>query len=169
MNPPLLKSFLKTNPIVIITEPDERLHKVSTDYLENNSKDLIKLKKIMHELMTSAQGIGLAAPQVALNLNILLINLISGKNNEIRTPTLMVNPKIIEHSGTNSIAEGCLSLPGIEVEVKRSRNVTVEFIDEYLKLQKLELTGINSICLQHEIDHLFGILMDQYISPESVS
>lgn len=169
MNPPLLKDFLETNPIVIITEPDPRLHNVSTDYVENNSKDLVKLKQVMLKLMTEANGIGLAAPQVALNLNILLISILSGERNEHRAHTLMVNPKIVAQSGTNSIAEGCLSLPGLEVVVNRSRNVTVEFLDEYLKPQKLELTGINSICLQHEIDHLKGILMTEYVNPGSVS
>jgi peptide deformylase len=169
MSPILLKSFLTTSPIVIITEPDERLHKVSTDYVENKSKDLVKLKEIMYKLMTDAHGIGLAAPQVGLNLNILLINILSGENFEKRQPTLMVNPKITSHSGTNSISEGCLSLPGMEVVVSRSKDVTVEFLDEYLKPQKLDLTGINSICLQHEIDHLKGILMTEYLSPESAS
>lgn len=162
MNPPLLKKFLAQPSFEIITEPDERLHRVSTDYLENDSLDLIKLKEIMYNLMTSAQGIGLAAPQVALNLNIILVMIFSGDKNEERTPTLMVNPKITEISGIQSIKEGCLSLPGMQVEVPRCQEIKVEFLDEFLNPQTLFLNGINSICVQHERDHLLGILMSQY-------
>jgi peptide deformylase len=81
----------------------------------------------------------------------------------------MVNPKITKTLGHNSIKEGCLSLPGLEVEVPRALDITVEFMDEYLQLQKLDLTGINSICVQHERDHLLGILMTSYQEPPIIS
>lgn len=154
-----LKDFL-SQKIEIIFEPDERLRKVSPLYEEWDLKNLKQLKDKMYELMTSAQGIGLAAPQIGLNLRILLM--LEIKENS-RIPILVVNPQVLEKQDEACIEEGCLSIKDKRVFVKRAAKVKVKYFNENQQEQIRFFEGINAICIQHEIDHLDGILMTDYL------
>lgn len=154
-----LKDFFK-NPIQIIQEPDPRLRIKSSRVLFEPIADLIKLKQLMLFLMTQDRGIGLAAPQIGLNLRIILILHIQG---DLKTPLFMINPEIISKSGSTCIEEGCLSIKGQKVEVPRAEQVVVKYQDEHSQNHQITLNDINAICVQHEIDHLDGILMTDYL------
>ena len=146
----------------ILTIPDKRLKQKSSD-VENFDKDLAKMVKDMFEtLYASGNGIGLAAPQVGIKKRIVVIDLKEeGKSN----PMTFINPKIIFYSEEKFVnEEGCLSIPGFYADVSRSNSVEVEWEGLDRKKNKKKLTGLMSICIQHEIDHLDGILFIDYLS-----
>ena len=146
----------------ILTIPDKRLKQKSSD-VENFDKDLAKMVKDMFEtLYASGNGIGLAAPQVGIKKRIVVIDLKEeGKSN----PMTFINPKIIFFSEEKFVnEEGCLSIPGFYADVSRSNSVEVEWEGLDRKKNKKKLTGLMSICIQHEIDHLDGILFIDYLS-----
>ncbi len=146
----------------ILTIPDKRLKQKSSD-VENFDKDLAKMVKDMFEtLYASGNGIGLAAPQVGIKKRIVVIDLKEeGKSN----PMTLINPKIIFYSEEKFVnEEGCLSIPGFYADVSRSNSVEVEWEGLDRKKNKKKLTGLMSICIQHEIDHLDGILFIDYLS-----
>ena len=146
----------------ILTIPDKRLKQKSSD-VENFDKDLAKMVKDMFEtLYSSGNGIGLAAPQVGIKKRIVVIDLKEeGKSN----PMTFINPKIIFYSEEKFVnEEGCLSIPGFYADVSRSNSVEVEWEGLDRKKNKKKLTGLMSICIQHEIDHLDGILFIDYLS-----
>ena len=146
----------------ILTIPDKRLKQKSSD-VENFDKDLAKMVKDMFEtLYASGNGIGLAAPQVGIKKRIVVIDLKEeGKSN----PMTFINPKIIFYSEEKFVnEEGCLSIPGFYADVSRSNSVEVEWVGLDRKKNKKKLTGLMSICIQHEIDHLDGILFIDYLS-----
>jgi peptide deformylase len=115
----------------------------------------------MFELMTKKNGIGLAAPQVGLDMRLVIVS----------TPDIdavaMVNPEIIGRSGSQLGAEGCLSFPGTFIEVERSEEVTVSYQDFKGKHKTLTAAGLFARCIQHELDHLDGVLFLDF-SSESV-
>jgi len=119
-----------------------------------------KMKKLLREMtatMLAKDGIGLAAPQVGVNERAVILNLRIDKK---KWQTIaLVNPEILDTSvATECGEEGCLSLPKIWGEVERHTNATVKFLDENGAPRILELDGINARAVQHEIDHLDGIL-----------
>jgi len=144
----------------ILTGPDNKI--LRTKSIEIARKE-IKKKKIVNLLRDmrdtlSADDLGLAAPQVGFNLRAVLVRLNSG------TPharvMAMINPEIISAGPETEIAEeGCLSLPNIFVKVKRLKSLTVKFFDERGEEQILEFKDLNARIIQHEIDHLDGILI----------
>lgn len=146
----------------ILTIPDKRLKQKSSD-VENFDKDLAKMVKDMFEtLYASGNGIGLAAPQVGIKKRIVVIDL---KEEGKSTPMTFINPKIIFYSEEKFVnEEGCLSIPGFYADVSRSNSVEVEWVGLDRKKNKKKLTGLMSICIQHEIDHLDGILFIDYLS-----
>ncbi len=117
----------------------------------------------MYETMADAPGIGLAAPQVNISKRFLVID-ISHYDPE-QKPICLVNPVIIEKSGTTTFEEGCLSLPDFREEVERFKRIKVEYLDEFGKKQNIEDDGLLAIVIQHEIDHLDGIVAADRISP----
>lgn len=106
----------------------------------------------MAETMYKFDGIGLAAPQVGRAIRAVVIDIGNGKLME------MINPAIIQKEGTCMDSEGCLSVPGIFGEVARAEKVTVEYTTRYGKKRKLEADALLARCIQHELDHLNGIL-----------
>ncbi len=146
----------------ILTIPDKRLKHKSSDVRDFDEK----LEKIVADmfdtLYASGNGIGLAAPQIGISKRIVVIDLKEeGKQNQI----VLINPKIISTSDENSInQEGCLSIPGYYADVERSNEVRVEWSDVNGKKIKKKCSGLLSICIQHEIDHLDGILFIDYLS-----
>ncbi len=147
----------------ILTIPDPRLkHKSSKiDFFDVKLKDIVN--DMYETLYASGNGIGLAAPQVNIRRRIVVIDL---KKDDKPSPITFVNPIITKFSEEKFInQEGCLSVPEYYADVERSKEVEVEWFDESGKKKKRKLSGLLSICIQHEIDHLDGILFIDHLSP----
>ena len=116
----------------------------------------------MFATMYGAPGIGLAAPQVGVPLRLAVVDL---QSNDLRAPMVLVNPEIIRVSEDWAVREeGCLSLPGQYADVSRPARVAVRYHDEAGALHEVEAEGLLAACLQHEIDHLDGVLFVDHIS-----
>lgn len=147
-------------PLIIL--PDPLLRQVSTS-IERVDADLRKLVDDMLETMYEAPGIGLAAIQVGVPRRLLVIDI--SKEDEGKRPLVFINPEIITSSDERSVyEEGCLSIPDYYAEVERPASVTVKSIDRDGKEQVTVAEGLLATCLQHEIDHLNGILFIDHIS-----
>jgi peptide deformylase len=139
----------------VLFHPTESLRQQSVDivYFDNFLKLFVDQ---MIDTMYTYGGVGLAAPQVGVNRRIIIVDPSAGDDaKELR---VMINPKIIASSGEVFGEEGCLSLPGRRGEVKRNETVTVEFFNIDGTKQLLFASGFLAVIIQHEIDHLSGIL-----------
>ena len=146
----------------IIIEPDPILRKKSKN-LEKVDDDLRKLMDDMLETMYSAPGIGLAAVQIGTLKRLIVIDIT--KDDQKKNPIFLINPKIIKKSKNTSIyEEGCLSLPGHFAEIERPSECQIDYIDYNGKEKNLKASGLLATCIQHEIDHLNGILFIDYLS-----
>ena len=117
----------------------------------------------MVETMHQANGVGLAAPQVGVSLRVAVIQ-IPGEE-----PITIINPKIVKRTGEREVTEGCLSVPGYYGEIKRSAEVTVKGKDCHGKAIRIKATGLMAEALDHEIDHLNGVLyIDHIEGPEKL-
>jgi len=145
----------------IIIEPDPILRKKCVP-LEKVDGYLRKLMNEMLETMYKAPGIGLAAIQIGILKRIVVIDI---SKEEEKKPLFLVNPEIIFTSKkTSTYEEGCLSLPGQYAEIERPAECHVRYIDYNGKQKKLKADGLLSTCIQHEVDHLNGILFIDYLS-----
>ena len=118
----------------------------------------------MLQKMYDTHGVGLAAPQVGILKRLVVIDVGSKEGQE--KPLLMVNPEIIEKSEEiKKASEGCLSVPNQYAPVERFASVTVSYLDENGVRQEISADGLLAVALQHEIDHLNGILFIDYLSP----
>ncbi len=145
----------------IITEPNTLLRKISepVEKIDNNLKSFMK---DMIETMYEAPGIGLAAVQLGILRRVIVIDISKDEN---KNPLFIVNPKILNISKEKTIyEEGCLSLPGHFAEIERPAECTLEYLDFNGKKKKLKANGLLATCIQHEIDHLDGILFIDYLS-----
>lgn len=146
----------------ILTYPDPFLLK-KTAPVEKVDDAIQQLIDDMAETMYTAPGMGLAAPQVGIDKRLLIYD-ISPKEGE-RDLRVLINPKIVETRGSQlSENEGCLSIPDFRADVKRFDWVRVEALDRYGDPVTIEDDGMHSIVLQHEIDHLDGVLFIDRIS-----
>ena len=146
----------------IVIEPDPILRKKSVP-LDTVDDNLRKLMDDMLDTMYAAPGIGLAAVQVGILKRLVVIDI--SKENEKKKPIFLVNPKIVLRSKKTSIyEEGCLSLPGHFAEIERPKECEVNYIDYHGKERKLKAKGLLSTCIQHEVDHLDGVLFVDYLS-----
>lgn len=123
---------------------------------------LRSLIRDMFETMYGAEGIGLAAPQVGVGKRIIVVD-VSPVDKAV-APVALVNPEIVERKGSAAGVEGCLSVPGVQGEVVRAETVEVRGLDEQGKPLRIRAAGILSRALQHEIDHLDGILFIDRVS-----
>ncbi len=147
-------------PLIIL--PDPVLRQVSKP-IERVDADLQRLTDDMLETMYDAPGIGLAAIQVGVPRRMLVIDL--SKEGEEKQPLVFINPEIVGSSDDRSVyEEGCLSIPDYYAEVERPAKVTVKYLDREGKEQSVEADGLLATCLQHEIDHLNGVLFIDHIS-----
>ena len=145
----------------ILTEPDPFLRQKSSE-VEKVTDETRKLMDDMLETMYDAPGIGLAAIQIGVPKRVIVIDL---SRDEKKNPLYFVNPKIIKKSDTDSTyEEGCLSVPGQFAEVDRPDKCHVSFLDYNGKKQELKAEGLLATCIQHEMDHLEGILFIDYLS-----
>ncbi|RLP28518.1 peptide deformylase [Mesorhizobium sp. YM1C-6-2] len=151
---------MSIKPLVILPDPVLRL--VSKP-VERVDAPLLKLADDMFETMYDAPGIGLAAIQIGEPLRMLVIDL--AKEGEEPAPQVFINPEILEKSDERSVyEEGCLSIPDYYAEVERPAKVRVRHLDREGKEQEVEAEGLLATCLQHEIDHLNGVLFIDHIS-----
>ena len=146
----------------IVIEPDPILREKSVK-LEKVDDELRTLLDDMLETMYAAPGIGLAAVQIGILKRLIVIDI--SKDQEKKSPLFLINPEIIFKSKKTSIhEEGCLSLPGHFAEIERPAECQVKFIDYNGKKKELQANGLLATCIQHEIDHLNGILFIDYLS-----
>ena len=146
----------------IIIEPDPVLRKKS-EMLETVDDELRALLDDMLETMYAAPGIGLAAVQVGILKRLIVIDI--SKDKEKKNPLFLINPEIISLSKKTSVyEEGCLSLPGHFAEIERPAECKIKFIDYNGKENELKATGLLATCIQHEVDHLNGVLFIDYLS-----
>jgi len=146
----------------IIIEPDSILRKKSAT-LEKVDDSLRELLDDMLETMYSAPGIGLAGVQIGILKRLIVIDI--SKDKEKKSPLFLINPVIISKSNNTSVyEEGCLSLPGYFAEIERPAECQIEYVDYNGKKKDLKASGLLATCIQHEIDHLNGILFIDYLS-----
>ena len=147
----------------ILLVPNELLRQ-KADRLINITSEDIKIANQMMDTMIKAPGVGLAANQVGILKQIITINF-EDKENDKRANYILFNPSIIEYSEEKVIMEeGCLSLPEQYADIERPKKIFLEYIDENEKNIKKEIDGYEARILQHEIDHLSGILFVDYLS-----
>ena len=143
----------------ILRYPDARLHKVAVPVTVFDGS-LRKLAVDLAETMYAAPGVGLAASQVDVHKQVIVVD-VSERRDSLVT---LVNPQIIESYGESDIEEGCLSLPGIYDTVPRAERVKVRAWDANGKSFILEAQGLLAVCIQHEMDHLRGKVFVEYLS-----
>ena len=146
----------------ILTEPNKILRQKSLP-VENVDKEIQILMDDMLETMYAAPGIGLAAIQVGIPKRIIGLDIVQkeGKKN----PIFLVNPQIIEKAKNHSTyEEGCLSVPGQFAEIDRPEKCHVKYLDYYGEKKEIKAEGMLATCIQHEMDHLEGILFIDYLS-----
>lgn len=153
-------SIMTIKPLIIL--PDPVLRQVSTP-IETVDADVRRLADDMLETMYDAPGIGLAAIQIGVARRMLVLDV--SKEGDEKTPLVFINPEIVASSDTYSVyEEGCLSIPDYYAEVERPAVITVKHLDRDGKEQTIEADGLLATCLQHEIDHLNGVLFIDHIS-----
>ena len=150
----------------ILVEPDPRLHQVANP-VETVDAGILKTLDDMVETMYASQGIGLAATQVGILKRMIVVDVDwdPEKGVSSRKPLKLINPEILWKAEEEAVLkEGCLSVPGQYADVIRPAGVKVKYLDIEGNPQEIEASGILSACLQHEIDHLNGIVFLQHLS-----
>ncbi len=147
----------------VLKFPDPRLRRVSEPVSEVTPA-LRELARDMLEVMYDEPGIGLAAPQVGVHQRLVVLDTAWSEEGGERNPRVLVNPEIVHREGRIVWTEGCLSVPDFQAEVERSERVRVVARDLDWKELEIDATGLEAVCLQHEIDHLDGILFIDRIS-----
>lgn len=144
----------------ILRYPDARLHKLALPVTVFD-EGLRTLVRDITETMYAAPGVGLAATQVDVHRQIVVVDVSERRD----SPVVLVNPEVVDASGVSDIEEGCLSVPGIYDTVERAERVRVRAYDQHGKAFTLEAQGLLSVCIQHEMDHLKGKVFVEYLSP----
>ncbi|MCV2528802.1 MAG: peptide deformylase [Candidatus Lightella neohaematopini] len=137
-----------------------KLLKKKASLVSKIDRDINKIINDMFETMYISKGIGLAATQVSINKCIIVID-ISKKHNQ---QLVLINPKIIKRTGKIIMEESCLSIPNISAPVIRSEKIILQSLNYYGKLFELQAESLLSVCIQHEIDHLNGLLFIDRLS-----
>jgi len=143
----------------ILNYPDDRL-RIKATPVENVDGRIAQLVDDILETMYAAPGIGLAATQVNVHEQIIVMDIGENKSR----PLTFINPEIIAQDGVQAIDEGCLSVPGIYEPVDRARHIQVRAIDQQGNPFEMEAEDLLAVCIQHEMDHLRGKLFVDYLS-----
>ena len=146
--------------LTILEYPDKRLRTIAKP-VDSVDSALNTLIDDMFETMYEAPGIGLAATQVDVHKQLLILDVSEDRSR----PMVFINPRITAKDGSQIYQEGCLSLPGIYADVKRWNQITVEALDRHGKPFTLEADGLLAVCIQHEMDHLAGKVFVDHLSP----
>ena len=151
---------MKIYPILTIPDPVLRKEAASVERVDD---DLRRLMDDMLATMYDAPGVGLAAPQIGISRRIIVMD--AARDDDPPDPLVMVNPRLLSRSDEMRVhEEGCLSIPEVTAEVERPAKARVAFLNREGKLQETELEGLLATIVQHEIDHLNGILFIDYLS-----
>jgi len=146
----------------ILIEPNEVLRQKSTP-VENVNSEIQMLMDDMLETMYAAPGIGLAAIQVGVAKRIIVLDIEHKEGS--KKPIFIINPEVIHKSETNfTYEEGCLSVPGQFAEIDRPDKCHLKYLDYYGQQKEIKAEGMLATCIQHEMDHLEGILFIDYLS-----
>ena len=148
----------------VITYPNPILRRKSEDVTKFDS-ELHTLLDDMYETMIDHNGVGLAAIQIAVPQNVLIICL--PDENDVQDPTDVIeaiNPKIVERDGEQVFTEGCLSVPGFNEDIKRAEHIVVAYKDRHGEEHRMEAEGFLAVAWQHEMDHLEGHLFIEKLS-----
>lgn len=143
----------------ILRFPDPRLKTVAAPVARIDDS-IRTLARDMAETMYEAPGIGLAATQVDVHKRVIVIDVSETRDDLL----VLVNPQLVEESGSQVCEEGCLSVPGIYDKVERAERVVVNYLDLDGKAQSIEADGLLAVCLQHEIEHLDGHVFVEHLS-----
>jgi peptide deformylase len=143
----------------ILVYPDPRLRKLAKPVLEVDDK-IRQLVSDMTETMYDAEGIGLAATQVDVHQQVIVMDISEARDQSL----ILINPTIVKQDGEQVYDEGCLSVPEYYAPVKRAQNVQITALDQSGKQFDLAAEGLLAICIQHEMDHLLGKVFVDYLS-----
>jgi peptide deformylase len=143
----------------ILRYPDERLHTLATP-VDTVNGEIRRLVEDMAQTMYSAPGVGLAATQVDVHKQVIVID-ISETHDQL---LVLINPVILKTRGISDFEEGCLSVPGIFERIERAEWIKVRALDRAGQPFELEASGLLSVCIQHEMDHLQGKVFVEYLS-----
>lgn len=150
------KKKLEKPPYEIVYLGDRALRQ-SAKRVSRVDAEIRQLAREMLQSMYSADGIGLAAPQVAVQKQLIVVD--CDPENAATPPVILINPAIKKYSKDECVyQEGCLSIPGVYLDVKRPETIEVAYKDEQGRPRKLTANGLLSRCIQHEMDHLTGVL-----------
>ena len=158
-----------------IDNPPLEIYKLGSNTLRTTAKriskvdvDTRKLAREMLQSMYSAKGIGLAAPQVGISKELLVIDI--NFEDSAAEPLILINPEITAFGSTlNSYEEGCLSIPGVYLNVIRPSTIKLKFRDEMGRPRKMNADGLLARCIQHEVDHLKGVLFVDRVTSKKTS
>ncbi len=154
--------LIEYNKLDIVRYPAIYLRKI-TKTVKKDELDFQKLIQKMFEIMYSYEGVGLAANQIGLNYRVFVMNVKQDKNKE--GEKVFINPIILNKEGVQDGDEGCLSIPGIFLNIKRAFKIKVKALDENFQEFEFETEGLPARVIQHEVDHLNNILIIDRISP----
>jgi peptide deformylase len=143
----------------ILRYPDARLHKLA-EPVKVFDEALKRLVADMAETMYDAPGIGLAASQVDVHKQIIVVDVSERRDSLV----VLINPEIVESSGVSDIEEGCLSVPGIYETLERAERIKVRAFDQNGNAFMLQAQGLLAVCIQHEMDHLKGKVFVEHLS-----
>lgn len=146
--------------LTVLHFPDPNLRKIAKP-VETIDAAIRQLAQDMLETMYEERGIGLAATQVNVQKRLIVMDLSDERN----APLILVNPEITTTEGSEESQEGCLSVPGFYEKVQRPKKISYRYLDLDGRTVDGEADGLLSVCIQHEIDHLDGILFIDYLSP----
>lgn len=156
-----------------LDHPPLQIHTLGNGVLRQSTRRIGKVDESVRDLvrdmlrsMYAAKGIGLAAPQVGIHKQLLVLDL------DLETPTtppvVLINPEIISTSATvETYEEGCLSIPGVYLNVVRPSEIVLSFRDEMGRPRKMKADGLMARCIQHEMDHLEGVLFVDRVTDEN--
>jgi len=147
----------------VVLHPDNVLRQ-KCETVSSVTPEILKLLEDMLDTMYTEEGIGLAAPQVGISKRVIVVD-VEQEEGQPGNPLKMINPEVIAKSETTTVlSEGCLSLPKMQVDVTRPNEVTVRYMDTDGNTQEVHATDLFAKALQHEIDHLNGVLIFDYLS-----
>lgn len=151
-------------PIVVYGDP---VLKREADEIEEGSMDVIKLRDDMFETMYEASGIGLAAPQIGKSIRMFIVDGSPLEEEGMEDfKKVFINPEIVWEEGDKwNFEEGCLSIPGIREEISRHSKLRINYLDENFVEHEEEFDGMKARIIQHEYDHIDGVLFTDYLSP----
>ena len=143
----------------ILRYPDERLHTVAKP-VESVNGEIRRLVEDMAQTMYAAPGVGLAATQVDVHKEVIVID-VSESHDQL---LVLINPVILESRGVSDFEEGCLSVPGVFEKIERAEWIKLRALNRNGQLFELDASGLLSVCIQHEMDHLRGKVFVEYLS-----